>query len=61
MAVNTLNLLQVQCSKPFTETESHNIISGLINYLKLDQPQDAVVTPDEAATLGKAAFAKIGL
>lgn len=58
MAVQTLNLLQAQASKQFTPEQTEKIVAGLVNYLGKDEPQN--ITPDEAARMGKAAFAKVG-
>lgn len=57
--MQTLNLLQAQSSKQFSEDQTQKILAGLINYLK-DDDQPEHMTPDQAAAMGKAAFARIG-
>lgn len=61
MAVQTMNLLQAQSASAFTEDQTAEIVSKLMNYVGSDDRNDREPTPEQAAKLGKAAFARIGI
>jgi hypothetical protein len=59
-AIQTILLIQSQSVKPLTSDQIDAVLSRFFDYLPVHKQEGRQVTPEEAAQLGKAAFARIG-
>lgn len=61
MAWQTLHILQGNSPKLFGDERNKLLLKNLTGYAKVENDHTEKLTPDQAAAMGKAAFARVGL